>query len=78
MTKDQETILFFAFRYALGRRTYAVSIMVETLQKEWENLSDHIQCKIKSEIKTAIETDCAGDGIDIKEWEKLSAQRIRH
>ena len=71
MDKTQEDILFFAFRYALGRRTGAVCIMVQHLKKNWGNIESHLQSQIKQEIKIAIDLDMAGSEFNIKEWQEI-------
>jgi len=65
-----ERLRLMAFRYALGRRTYIVSEMVEELIAEWDSMKPwHMQ--IQDDIRHAIEHDLAGDNIDVKEWEKI-------
>lgn len=66
-----EDILFLAFRYCLGRRTYVVHDMVETLIDKWEQLSDRYKFLIQKEIKQAIEDDMAGMDMDVAEWKKV-------
>lgn len=68
-----ETMLFYAFRYALGRRTYAVSDVVDELQKQWPTITQRTKCHIHREIADAISTNRAGDDCDIKEWQKVLA-----
>jgi hypothetical protein len=41
MKQDYELILLAASRYALGRKTYIVSAVVDYLEKEWNSLSDN-------------------------------------
>ncbi len=72
-----EDILFMAFRYALGRTTYVVSEIVETLTEQWDNLSHSTQLLIISEIKDAIDSDNAGHEMDKSKWmEVYNLQRI--
>lgn len=71
MNITNNTILFFAFRYALGRMSTAPSIMVEALKLNWDKFSESDQSQIKREIIQAIEGGRAGMECDIKEWEKL-------
>ena len=66
-----ENILFYAFRYALGRKTYVVSDVVECLINNWDNLKEHTQERIIMEIKSAISKDNAGTECDVKEWNKI-------
>ena len=66
-----DDIIFFAFRYCLGRRTYAVSMMVDYLLENWSNLPKNIRDKIKKEIEGAIKNDEAGADYDIEKWRKI-------
>ena len=64
-------ILIYSFRYTLGRASYSVSTMVETILAEWGNLSDHDKQLFKREINQAIESNMAGMDMDITEWKKI-------
>jgi hypothetical protein len=68
---DQDTILFYAFRYALGRMTYAVYDVVELLIKYIDIISLNHKERMKIEIKRAMETNQAGWPCDVKEWNRL-------
>lgn len=61
----------FAFRYALGRRTGAVGIVVDHLKKLWPKLNWFDRNQIKKEIARAIERNDAGSVCDIREWQKV-------
>lgn len=67
----RENIVMYAFRYALGRRTGAVTDVVEMLQQHWSELERFTQDQIKHEIEVAISTDCAGDKCDVTNWQIL-------
>lgn len=68
---DQDTILFYAFRYALGRMTYSVFDVVDIIIKNVDIVSiNHRQLMIK-EIKNAIENGRAGMQMDVEEWKRL-------
>tara|TARA_R110000803_G_scaffold154466_1_gene219250 strand:+ start:684 stop:905 length:222 start_codon:yes stop_codon:yes gene_type:complete len=69
--KLEEDILFYAFRYALGRRTHAVSTVCEFIIKNWDAIHPFTQDMIKSEITTAIEDDSIGMEMDKNEWERI-------
>lgn len=60
-----------AFRYALGRQTYVVSDVVETIIRNWDELSSNVQRRIKMEIEEAISKNMAGHEMDVKEWKKI-------
>ena len=66
-----ENIVFYAFRYALGRKTVAVGSVVDYLLENWDSLSPAIRGLIQAEIETAIDKGEAGMEMDIKEWSKL-------
>ena len=66
--KISELTLLASFRYALGRRTYMVSEVVENILKNWELLSIKFRTKIQEEIKEAILDNNAGDIIDVEQW----------
>ena len=63
--------LIFAFRYALGRRSSAVSIVVDDLIKNWDKLTDFEKQSVKEEIEKAIDERRAGEDVDIREWRKI-------
>lgn len=67
----KEDILFMAFRYALGRRTYAVGEVVDSLKHNWEHLSQNIKDLVKREIVSAIQYNNAGMEMDIKKWNEV-------
>lgn len=66
-----EEILFYAFRYALGRRTYAVSDVVDAILKQWPAITDKTINMMKKEIEEAIDKGHAGDFCDVQEWRKI-------
>jgi len=71
MIKVSEDILFYSFRYALGRSTYAVSDVVEAITENWEDLSDKFKQQVKSEIRKAEMMKQAGMPMDSSEWQKV-------
>ena len=66
-----EFILASAFRYALGRRTYAVQEVVNCLERYWSDLRKHTHEIIQREIREAIANGRAGDDCDVEEWKRL-------
>jgi len=64
-------ILFYAFRYALGRKTYAVATVVEEMTSNWTELPLRHRVKMQEEIRTAIKEERAGAQMDIQEWQKI-------
>ena len=69
--KVSENMIMWSFRYSLGRKTGAVTDVVEHLKKHWKDLKPFIKHQIKEEIKTAISKDLAGDNCDIKNWKEI-------
>lgn len=49
-----ESILFYAFRYALHRKTYAVKDVQDEIIINWSKLSPNIQERIQKEINEDI------------------------
>jgi len=85
---DQQTLTLWlgAFRYYLGRQTYAVSDFCELLAQEWHNLDSYTQTLLLKELSKAIKDDDddrlegrrfhkLGDDCDRAEWVML-LQRI--
>jgi hypothetical protein len=70
---DEDILMFCAFRYALGRRTYVVGSIVKILLDNWNTLSPTQQELYKKEIRAAIMKDRAGMQMDIDEWNKILA-----
>ena len=66
-----DDIVFYAFRYALGRKTYAVGIVVDYILGNWDLLKPATKGLIQAEIEEAIEKGNAGMEIDVKEWTKI-------
>ena len=66
-----ENILFFAFRYALGRQTYAVSIVVDEIIEHWDSLEQNTKIQMHKEIREAINDHAAGWGCDVTEWRRI-------
>lgn len=58
-------ILFFAFRYALGRKTYASSEVIENIKN---NISEIDTNDIKSYIKEILECTNYGMAFDKDRW----------
>lgn len=70
--RDYELMLMMAFRYALGRRTYVVSYIVDEILTNWENLDKSRQEQIKREIIEHEEMfNSLGDDCDKSEWYKI-------
>ena len=70
-TLDNNNILIFAFRYALGRMSTAPEIVTEELKKHWSNFPASTQAQIKREIQAAIDKDRAGMDCDVQTWMRV-------
>lgn len=70
--KNDEDVLFYAFRYALGRRTGAVSFMVDRLKENWDNLPPTTKEQIQGEIRkyNDLHGSLGGD-CDIRAWQEI-------
>ncbi len=66
-----EQILFMAFRYALGRMTYVVGEVSDTIIRKWPEISPKYRKLIQSEICEAIDSERAGWEMDVKAWERI-------
>jgi hypothetical protein len=54
---DLNDLVFFSFRYFLGRMSAKVSGFTENLINAWPNLNDKTKKQIKRELEKAIEED---------------------
>jgi len=70
MTKDH-TLLLCSFRYALGRQTSIVSVIVKYLLEDWHELEYWVQEQIKKDIQSAIDRNEIGMDMDRVEWDKI-------
>ena len=66
-----ELTLVASFRYALGRKRYVVSAIVEDILNNWSSLSIKFKTKIKEEIQEAMKNNNAGSDIDIEQWNRI-------
>jgi hypothetical protein len=72
--KTDHTMLLCAFRYALGRRSYIVSMVIDEIRKNFVCLPKfHLELMSK-EIEEAIKDDMAGDECDVQKWEWLKKE----
>ena len=69
--KEVRDLLFYSFRYALGRRTYAVEDVADMIIKYWDMLSGNEQSCIIKEIEHSIVRDEYGMDMDLKSWQKV-------
>lgn len=71
---SMDTLVFCAFRYALGRKTYIVSEVVDEIIKRLPELQERTKAQMADEIFRAANTNMAGMKIDVTEWLKLKAE----
>ena len=64
-------ILFFAFRYALGRKTYVVSQVSDHIIKHWDEIPTKDQIQMKEEIREAMRMGRSGWLVDQDAWERI-------
>ena len=85
-TEFDRDIICYAFRYTLGRHTYAPGIMMDTLDQVWNQLDEFAKELILREIlehKEFLERINKGkewsfnDDYDLKEWLNWRECRIR-
>jgi len=67
-TKDLNTLLLCAFRYALGRATYVTKEVADLLYKYGDDMPEFYLVQIMKDIDHAIEHDIAGHECDQLEW----------
>ena len=77
ITRDLEDTLFYAFRYALGRSTYAVQFVCEQLNKYWPRMRARTRRKIQVEINEALGRGEAGMNMDVEQWIKITKLEIK-
>jgi len=73
----KQTILLCAFRYALGRKTYIASELVEFLIEDWDIFEGWTHKQIQDDISHAIEYAIAGDSCDVFEWKKILELKVK-
>lgn len=81
MHKETECVvtcnsLLSAFRYALGRKTYIVSIVVEDILRNWNNLNVNTRELIADEIREARLENRLGMRMDVDQWEKILRKHL--
>ena len=64
-------LVFWSFRYFLGRRTIHANVFANNLAKTYPYLDNKTQLMIKREIENAIELNDLGDECDVEAWQKV-------
>lgn len=65
---ETDTMIFYAFRYCLGRQTYAVGRCAEYLKTNWSRLAESTREGIKKEILYAFDKGRYGSELDREQW----------
>jgi len=68
---DEEHVLLFALRYAIGRRTAAPGIVVRQITEKWDQIRDWTQVQMKEEVQRAIDRGEIDEVSRLNEWSKL-------
>lgn len=68
---DQRDVLIYAFRYTLGRCTYAPHMIVAILREKWATLADYDQALFRREISAALVNDAAGHECARQAWASI-------
>jgi DNA-binding GntR family transcriptional regulator len=71
LSVDEEIILSCAFRYALGRMTYVVSVVGEELIKKQHLLGENFKYRTVKEIDEADASGSLGMDMDKEVWMKV-------
>ena len=64
----EDFILHYAMRYALGRRSYAVTDLVREITRVVDHIRPSLRQLMIDDIDTALAQDRAGDAADAAEW----------
>ncbi len=77
MIEVEETILFWAFRYALGRMTYVVGDVGDHIIRNTEKISWETKKKIIGEIREKEYKNELGMECDKKKWLEVKDSLIK-
>lgn len=70
-------VLMYAFRYALGRQTYAVGDMADQLLAHADALRPDWKGQIVRDIQEALRNDAAGHAMDRERWLEVHNAFVR-
>lgn len=73
----EPTVLMFAFRYALGRRSYAPGLVRDAITANLDALSPATRLQMVHEIHRAVELGEAGMSFDVEEWSRFAEDLLR-
>lgn len=77
LTKDDVTIMAFAYRYAVGRMTYAPGLVCDYIIEKIPEMTDEQIESIKKEVESTLKYGDYADDIALNEVNKLFC-RLRH
>lgn len=67
---DTGFIVLSAVRYAMGRRTYAVGLIIDWVKEFWDKLTPNDKTCIARDVREFVCSDRSkGDDCDKKDWE---------
>lgn len=76
--QNEEDIVFFAFRYALGRRTGAPTLVAAFIQSRFAAFTPDTLEQMVREIEQADHIGLLGDAIDKRTWMDLVKDIKKH
>ena len=76
LSVDEQSILHFAMRYALGRATAAPTIVISRITLEWNRISTATRRQMQEEISEAINDGLAGHHCDVVRWQEILKLKI--
>jgi len=71
MTIDPQqlgSLAIYALRYCVGRRSAAVSEVIEIVSAHWDEIDDKCKVIIKRDLEDAIASRDLGDDCDVAQW----------
>ena len=71
IVKPSDTMVLWAFRYCLGRRSYAVNDCVVYLMAHWKEIDKETKKIIHRDIREAFEEENYGMEMDKRSWEHI-------
>lgn len=77
LTADERTIAVFAFRYALGRMTYAPSLVAGYITEHLDSFTEQDRKQMVDEIEDAERDRLLGDACDAEVWLELKDRLMK-
>jgi hypothetical protein len=71
LTESPSDLVFWSFRYFLGRRTIATCCFARNLAIIWQYLDDRVKGLIKAELEKAFSYKALGDDCNRVAWQKV-------